>query len=127
MEEAVGKERYGEAKQLADAVMQRGTPAERVTAAILYGRILLGLGQKDPARQYLATMARTNLDAGASRRMAIYGAWLRALDTPDEGIKILEKMLEKAAAHRRDDGRGRRRACHALHGPRRAGEGEEGG
>jgi len=33
---------------------------------------------------------------GGGEQLAIYSAWLKALDKPDEGIKALEKMLEQA-------------------------------
>ena len=53
VDQAVGKENYAEAKKQADAVLQRGAQEDRQKVMLVYGRILLGLGQKDQARQYL--------------------------------------------------------------------------
>ena len=53
VDQAVGKENYAEAKKQADAIIQSGTPEDRQKTMLVYGRILLGLGQKDQARQYL--------------------------------------------------------------------------
>jgi tetratricopeptide (TPR) repeat protein len=93
LEEAVGKENYLEARKLADDFLQRGAPADRPKAMMVYGRLLLALGQKDQARQYLNGLSK----AGAGGELlAVYSAWLTALDKPEEGIKALEAMLEKA-------------------------------
>ena len=63
---------------------------------LVYGRILLGLGQTDQARQYLNMLSKSGASVGA--KAAIYGAWLKALDKkPDEAIKTLEKMLQQAS------------------------------
>ena len=58
LEKALGKEDYAEARKLADAIVQRGAPDDRSKAAAVYGRILLGLGQTDEARQYLAMQTK---------------------------------------------------------------------
>jgi hypothetical protein len=103
VDQAVGKENYLEAKKQADAVLQRGTPEDRQKTILVYGRILLGLGQKDQARQYLNMLSGGEKRKGrspataASGQQAIYGAWLKAFDKkPDEAIKMLEKMLEQS-------------------------------
>jgi tetratricopeptide (TPR) repeat protein len=93
VDQAVGKENYLEAKKQADAILQRGTPEDRQKTMLVYGRILLGLGQTDLARQYLNMLSKS----GASAKAAVYGAWLKALDKkPDEAVKALEKMLQQA-------------------------------
>ena len=105
VDQAVGKENYLEAKKQADLVLQSGSPEDRQRTMMVYGRILLGLGQKDQARQYLNTFSgqgsgrkgRQPARTTASGQPAIYEAWLRALDKkPDEAIKTLEKMLEQS-------------------------------
>ncbi len=117
VDQAVGKENYLEAKKQADAILQRGTPEDRQKTMLVYGRILLGLGQTDQARQYLNMVSKSG--AAVSAKATIYGAWLKALDKkPDEAIKTLEKMLQQAGGAGRDHCRGRRRVGHALHGPR---------
>ena len=60
VEEAVGKENYAEAKKQADAILQRGTPEDRAKTMTVYARILLGLGQKEQARQFLNTLSGNN-------------------------------------------------------------------
>jgi tetratricopeptide (TPR) repeat protein len=95
VDQAVGKENYLEAKKQADAILQRGTPEDRQKTMLVYGRILLGLGQTDQARQYLNMLSKSGASVGA--KAAIYGAWLKALEKkPDEAIKTLEKMLQQA-------------------------------
>jgi tetratricopeptide (TPR) repeat protein len=96
VDQAVGKEEYLEAKKQADAILQRGTPEDRQKTMLVYGRILLGLGQADQARQYLNMLSKSGAAVGA--KMAIYGAWLKAIDNKksDEAIKSLEKMLQQA-------------------------------
>ena len=95
VDQAVGKENYLEAKKQADAILQRGTPEDRQKTMLVYGRILLGLGQTDQARQYLNMVSKSG--AAVSAKATIYGAWLKALDKkPDEAIKTLEKMLQQA-------------------------------
>ena len=99
VDQAVGKEEYLEAKKQADAILQRGTPEDRQKTMLVYGRILLGLGQTDQARQYLNMLSKSG--AAVSAKAAIYGAWLKALDKkPDEAIKTLEKMLQQAVVRR---------------------------
>ena len=93
VEQAVGSENYVEAKKLSDAVLQRGAPEDRQKVMLVYGRILLALGQKAEARQCLKELSRLGV---GDELIVIYGAWLRALDKPDEGIAILEKMLARA-------------------------------
>jgi tetratricopeptide (TPR) repeat protein len=114
VDQAVGKENYLEAKKQADAVLQRGTPEDRQKTMLVYGRILLGLGQKEQARQYLNMLSGGEKSSGRKGRQlpspsgrgaggegtqqAIYTAWLKAFDKPDEAIKTLEKMLEQAGS-----------------------------
>ena len=73
----------------------------------VYARILLGLGQKEQARQFLNTLSggqqssrRKGHSAGpatAGTLLPIYAAWLKALDgQADAAIKTLEKMLQQA-------------------------------
>ena len=98
LHKAVAEEKYAEAKRQADALLRSPNQQDRVAASLCYGRILLSLGLKDQARQYLATMGRLNLDANAARLMKVYQAWLAAIDgkpdgKPDEAIKTLEQML----------------------------------
>ena len=129
LDQAVGKENYVEAKKLADAILQRGVPDDRVKTVKVYGRILLALGQKELARQYLAMLSRPNADPTGGQLTAIYMAWFKALDgKPDDGIKAIEKIVEQAGvAPNETVRRGRRRAGHARHGSRRNGKGEKGG
>jgi len=108
VDQAVGRENYAEAKKQADAVLQSGSPEDRARTAMIYPRILLGLGQKEPARQYLNMLAgvpsggkkrpsaKSRAAPAASGQQAIYAAWLKAFDKPDEAIKTLEKMLEQS-------------------------------
>ena len=107
VEEAVGKENYAEAKKQADAILQRGAPEDRAKTMTVYARILLGLGQKEQARQFLNTLSggqqssrRKGHSAGpatAGTLLPIYAAWLKALDgQADAAIKTLEKMLQQA-------------------------------
>ena len=99
VDQSVGKENYAEAKKSADAILQRGTPDDRVKTMQVYGRILLGLGQKDEARQYLRTITGGRKGRGAATGLpAIYAAWLKAYDKPEEAIKTLEKMLEQSGS-----------------------------
>ena len=94
LEEALGKEDYAAAKKLADAIVQRGTPDDRTKAAAVYGRILLGLGQTDQARQYLAMQAKQGF---ATQQGAIYAAWLTAqCGKPGEAAQTLEAILRQA-------------------------------
>ena len=97
----------------------------------------VGPWEKEQARQFLNTLPggqqssrRKGHSAGpatAGTLLPIYAAWLKALDgQADAAIKTLEKMLQQAGGAQRGHRRGRRRAGHALHGPWRAGEGEEG-
>ncbi len=106
VDRALGKENYAEAKQKADAVLQGGTPEDVEKTRKVYGRILLGLGQKDQARQYLNMLSAGEKGAGRKGRpapaapdgrLAIYALWLKALDGHSaEAVKALEEMLEKA-------------------------------
>ena len=107
VEEAVGKENYAEAKKQADAILQRSAPEDRAKTMTVYARILLGLGQKEQARQFLNTLSggqqssrRKGHSAGpatAGTLLPIYAAWLKALDgQADAAIKTLEKMLQQA-------------------------------
>ena len=50
---SLAQENYIEAKKQADEHMRTAALAERVKLSFCYGRILLGLGEKDAARQYL--------------------------------------------------------------------------
>ena len=94
---AIGQEKYTNAKKQADAIMKSGMPADRRKASLLYGRILLGLGQKQPAQQYLAMMVRQNLDGDAAQLLLVYQAWLTALNGDrDAAIKTLEETLTKS-------------------------------
>ena len=94
LEEALGKEDYAAAKKLADAIVQRGASDDRTKAAAVYGRILLGLGQTDSARQYLAMQAKQGF---AAQQGAIYAAWLTAqCGKPGEAAQTLEAILRQA-------------------------------
>ena len=94
LEEALGKEDYAAAKKLADAIVQRGASDDRAKAAAVYGRILLGLGQTDGARQHLAMQAKQGF---AAQQGAIYAAWLTAqCGKPDEAAQALEAILRQA-------------------------------
>lgn len=93
LEKSVGSEDYAKAKEQAEAIIQRGAPEDRQKAAAVYGRILLALGQRDQARQYLDMLSK----AGAGGELlVVYSAWLQALEKPVDGIKALETLLEKA-------------------------------
>ena len=95
LDQAVGKEDYATSKQVADVIIQRGTNEDRKKASLVYGRILLALGQKDAARLYLTQMAKPGNDPTGGQQTKIYRAWLLALDgKSDEAVKSLEKMLE---------------------------------
>ena len=106
VDQAVGRENYADAKPKADAVLQSGSPEDRARTAMIYPRILLGLGQKEPARKCLNMLSgqgsgrkgRQPARATASGQQAIYEAWLTALDKPDTAIKTLEKMLEQSGS-----------------------------
>ncbi len=99
VDQAVGQEKYADAKKLADAILQRGTPDDRVKTMQVYGRILLGLGQKEEARQYLRTITGGRKGRGVATGLpVIYAAWLKAYDKPEEAIKTLEKMLEQSGS-----------------------------
>lgn len=96
LDEAIAQENYLEAEKQANAILHHGTPEDRAKTVKTYGRILLGLGQRDQARQYLATLSKPGNDPSGGQLVAIYGAWLAALDgNPDEGIATLEKILQK--------------------------------
>jgi tetratricopeptide (TPR) repeat protein len=98
LEQTVGKEEYAEAKRLADAILQQGPPADRAKTTMVYGRILLGLGHNEEARQYLALLAKPGNDLSGGLVTAIDRAWLTALDgKSDEAIKALEKLLAENA------------------------------
>ena len=98
LDRAVGKEDYATSKQVADVIIQRGTIDDRKKASLVYGRILLALGQKDAARLYLTQMAKPGNDPTGGQQTKIYRAWLLALDgKSDEAVKSLEKMLEDNA------------------------------
>jgi tetratricopeptide (TPR) repeat protein len=97
LHKAIAAENYGEARKHADGLLQAAAqPADRGKAAVAYGRVLLGLGQKDAARQYLAMMKRQPLEGDAPALMDVYEAWLTALDgKQDAAIKTLEAILAK--------------------------------
>lgn len=92
LETSLGSENYSEAKRQADFLLQRSSPPDRQRTAMVYGRILLGLGQKEQAKQFLNAAAKS----GGGAQIALYTIWLTAMDKPEEGIRSLEKMLEKA-------------------------------
>jgi tetratricopeptide (TPR) repeat protein len=95
MYQAVGAEDYVKAKALCDTLLKTAAPAERLTLSLSYGRILLGLGLKEPARAYLAMMAKQELDGDGQTLMEVYAAWLGAQDGKfDAGITALEKILQ---------------------------------
>ena len=97
--QAIGAENYPEAKRQADALLSTAAPAEKLKISLTYGRILLGLKLKEPARQYLTMMAAQNLDGDGQALMEVYTAWLESLDgKPDAAIKKLEANLQ--AGHR---------------------------
>ncbi len=99
LDKAVGKESYLEAKKLADAILQRGAPEDRVKALKVYGRILLALGQKESARQYLTMLSKPGADPTGGKLTTIYTAWFKALDgKPEDGIKDLKKIVEQAGS-----------------------------
>jgi tetratricopeptide (TPR) repeat protein len=94
LHKAIADEKHTEAKQQADLMLKSLSADDRLAASLAYGRILLSLGQKDEARQYLAAMKRLTLDANAAQLMEVYQAWLSALDgKPDEAQKTLEQKL----------------------------------
>ncbi len=43
VDQAVGQEKYADAKKSADCILQRGTPEDRSKTMLVYGCILLGL------------------------------------------------------------------------------------
>ena len=97
--QAVGAENYPEAKRQADALLPTSAPAEKLKISLCYGRILLGLKLKEPARQYLTMMAAQKLDGDGQALMEVYAAWLESLDgKTDAAIKKLEAKLQ--AGHR---------------------------
>ena len=96
LNKAIGQEDYPEAKRQAEAILRGGKPEDQKTASLLYGRILLSLGQKAQVPQYLAIMARQNPDANVRQWMEVYQAWLTALSgKPDEAVATLEAVLKK--------------------------------
>ena len=94
VDQAVGKENYLEAKKQADAILQRGTPEDRQKTMLVYGRILLDLGQTDLARQYSNMLSKS----GASAKAAVYGAAQGAGQEARRGRQALEKMLQQAGS-----------------------------
>lgn len=96
LEKALGNEDYAEARRQADGLLRSASFEDRAVAYGAYGRILLGLGQKDQARQYRALMARQPLGPNAQQLMTVYDAWLMALDGHTEaGIRTLEEIVDK--------------------------------
>ncbi len=95
LDQAIGKEDYKTAFQVANTILQRGTADDRKKVSAVYARVLLALGQKEQARKYLNQMAKPGNDVTGGQQTKIYKAWLLALDgKSDEAIKSLEKMLE---------------------------------
>jgi outer membrane protein assembly factor BamD (BamD/ComL family) len=96
LEKAVGAEEYAEAKKLAEQAVAKAMSADQARLSLLYCRILLGLGEKEPARQLLTTLGKQRLDGRGLRRIKIYRAWLVAFDgKADAAIRELEAMLDK--------------------------------
>lgn len=93
---AISTEKYAEAKRQADLLLPQSPPEQKFNISLAYGRVLLGLQQKEPARQYLQLMGKQNLPGEGPRLLSVYQAWLTALDgKPDDAIKSLEGMLEQ--------------------------------
>jgi thioredoxin-like negative regulator of GroEL len=96
---AIAAENYGDAKQLADALLPQVGPDDRQKISLAYGRVLLGLKQTDAARQYLAAATAQNLNGDAPRVLKVYAAWLDALNGKvDAAIKALEGLLDREAS-----------------------------
>jgi tetratricopeptide (TPR) repeat protein len=96
--QAVGAEDYTKAKTLADGLAQTAAPEERIKISLLYGRVLLGLKLKEPARQYLQLMQKQDLDSTGQALLEVYTAWLTAIgDKRDDAITDLEETLAKGA------------------------------
>ena len=94
--ESTAAERYAEAQQQAQSIMQFGVPEVQLKASLVYGRLLLGSKQKEAARKYLSTMAKEQLRAEERSQMDVYSAWLAALNgKPDDAIKTLEAIVQK--------------------------------
>ena len=93
---AISSEDYVEARRQADALLKSNNTDQHQAASLAYGRILLGLGEKEAARKYRAMMARQSLDQNARQLMAVYDAWLLALDgRQDVATGVLEEILTK--------------------------------
>jgi hypothetical protein len=87
LHKAIGEENHAATKKQTDLMPKSSRANDRLAASLCHGRILLSLGQKDEARQYLAAMKRLNLDVNAVQFMEVYQAWLSTLDdTLDEAI-----------------------------------------
>ncbi|MDY0167687.1 MAG: hypothetical protein RBS80_14160 [Thermoguttaceae bacterium] len=94
LHKTIREENHAEARKLAEAMLKSASQGERAAAAVAYGRVLLSLGEKEPARQYLGFMANQKLEGDAAEVMKVYAAWLAALDGNfDEAVKTLEPML----------------------------------
>jgi TolA-binding protein len=91
---AIAAEDHAEAERLADRLLRSAPPADRSRVALAYGRVLLGLGDTAAVREYLAAMAREPIDDEGRQLMAVYAAWLDAIDgRPAEAIESLETFI----------------------------------
>ena len=75
LHQALASQSYPEAKRLAESLLRSPDPALRKEGSLRYGRILLSLGLRQEAAQYLAQMARLgDLGEDAAQLMRVYQA-----------------------------------------------------
>jgi tetratricopeptide (TPR) repeat protein len=91
---AIAKEDYRAAKPIADGLLKSAPSSERPKVMLAYGRILLGQGDREGARKYLAFMAQQQLEHDAQQLMGVYTAWLAFLDGNADATKSLESILQ---------------------------------
>jgi hypothetical protein len=106
VDQAIGEKNYAKAKELADYILHYvALEEDRQKTMLVYGRIVLALGEKKWARRYLDMLANKKAICRTCQadpqvlqlQLAIYREWLSALEgKPDKAIQGLEKILAEA-------------------------------
>jgi tetratricopeptide (TPR) repeat protein len=98
LDRAMGAERYADARQIADVLLQSGGAAEQATVSLNYGRILLGQNDKKAFSEYRKNVRQLKLKGPDATLIEVYDAWALALARPaetDAAVKTLEDILGK--------------------------------
>ena len=97
LDRAMGAERYADARQIANVLLQTGGTAGQAVS-LSYGRILLGQNDKKAFTEYRKNVRQLKLKGPDATLVEVYDAWAlalaRAAET-DAAVKTLEDILGK--------------------------------